>query len=93
MLYHQLMMFYEQMSQSAVTIRRKRHTLVLAFMFQSTSVTRLVCRMMQCLVSWDMHQISPSPDDVLSILTCACIGVMHICALYWNLGTYVVVPV
>ena len=29
----------------------------------------------------------------MSILTCACIGVMHIWALYWNLGTYVVVPV
>ena len=28
-----------------------------------------------------------------SMLTCACIGVMHIWALYWNLGTYGVVPV
>ena len=50
-------------------------------------------QMMQCLMSWNLHQTSPSTDDVLSILTYACIGVMHIWALYWNLGTYVVVPV
>ncbi len=29
----------------------------------------------------------------MSILTCACIGVMHVWALYWNLGTYAVVAV
>ena len=50
-------------------------------------------QMMRWFMSWNLHQISPSTDDVLSILTCACIGFMHIWALYWNLGTYVVVPV
>ena len=42
-------------------------------------------QMKQCLVSWDLHDDSKSADDVFtSILTCACIGFMHIWLLYWS---------
>jgi len=49
---HKVMMFYEHMFQSAVTICSKCHPVVLALMFctterctyfQSTSITRFVC--------------------------------------------------
>ena len=82
------MMFYEYLSQSATTIRSKVHQVVLALMsalcflqFVPVHIRHKACvwsQMMQCLMSWNLHQISPSTDDVLSILTCACIGVMHI---------------
>jgi hypothetical protein len=36
-------------------------------------------QMMQWLVGWDLHHNFKSIDDVLmSILACACIGVLHI---------------
>ncbi len=42
-------------------------------------------QMKQCLVSWDLHHDSKSADDVFtSVLTCACIGFMHIWLLYWS---------
>ena len=45
-----------------------------------------VCfRMQQWVVSWGQHHNASSTDDVLSIHTRACIGVMHIWALYGEL--------
>ena len=81
----QLMAVYEYLSRSTATMRSKCHPVVLALMSARLSapvhIRHKPCvssQMIQCLMSWNLHQISPSTDHVLSIHTCACAGVMHI---------------
>ena len=72
-IHHQLMMFNDHVVQSAATIRSKCHPFVLALMFCTTErctyfhIGRKACvwnQMKQWLVSWDLHHISTSTDDV-----------------------------
>ena len=101
---HQVIMFHEHMSQSSAPYAASVTQLCLHWCSaQLSAVLTFSSHWSQglCVESdkavvgeiWSASYFTINWWCLISILTCACIGVLHIWALYRNLGTYAEVPV
>ena len=97
--HHQLMMFCEQ-NVSVRSHHTQQVSLAVLFctserctLFQSTSVLCVESDEAVLGEIWSASYLTMNWWCFLSIVTCACVAVMDIWALYWNLGAYAGIPV